>query len=102
TYCKVLVRYNPEGDSQRNERQAARLRRLSEYLHRASRGFLFELLVPPEPAQLERVANESDAYDLEVRPSLMAAAIRELQDAGVEPASCEGAGLGPRGEPAQV
>jgi myo-inositol catabolism protein IolC len=102
TYCKVLVRYNPEGDSQRNERQAARLRRLSEYLHRAGRGFLFELLVPPEPAQLERVANESDAYDLEVRPSLMAAAIRELQDAGVEPDVWKVEGLDRRDDAVEV
>jgi myo-inositol catabolism protein IolC len=102
TYCKVLVRYNPEGDSSRNERQAAQLRRLSEYLHRAGRGFLFELLVPPEPAQLERVANESDAYDVEVRPSLMAAAIRGLQDAGVEPDIWKVEGLDRRDDAVEV
>ena len=34
TFCKVLVRYNPEGDQAFNRRQSARLRRLSEYLHR--------------------------------------------------------------------
>ena len=32
-FSKVLVRYNPEGDSELNERQAAKLRRLSEWLH---------------------------------------------------------------------
>jgi 5-dehydro-2-deoxygluconokinase len=32
TFCKVLVRYNPERDSVLNRRQAARLKRLSEYL----------------------------------------------------------------------
>src|ERR1051326_7316334 len=32
TFCKVLVRYNPEGDHDLNQRQAARLHRLSEYL----------------------------------------------------------------------
>jgi myo-inositol catabolism protein IolC len=36
TFCKVLVRYNPEGDRALNQRRAARLRRLSEILH--SRG----------------------------------------------------------------
>src|SRR5499426_4648650 len=30
TFCKVLVRYNPESDPALNARQAARLRRLSE------------------------------------------------------------------------
>src|SRR5207342_676019 len=32
TFCKVLVRYNAEGDRALNERQAARLKRLSDYL----------------------------------------------------------------------
>jgi len=32
TFCKVLVRYNPEGDKTLNQRQAARLKRLSDYL----------------------------------------------------------------------
>ena len=34
TFCKVLVRYNPEGDAALNQRQAARLKRLSDYLQR--------------------------------------------------------------------
>src|SRR5499433_2049040 len=32
TFCKVLVRYNPEGDQALNQRQAARLHRLTDYL----------------------------------------------------------------------
>jgi len=86
TFCKVLVRYNPEGDRVQNQRQAARLRRLSEYLHDKSRSrFMFELLVPAEKSQLQRLGGDKKAYDLELRPRLMAEAIRELQDAGVEP-----------------
>ncbi len=47
TFSKVLVRYNPEGDQALNARQAARLNRLSEYLHGKSQSrFMFELLVP--------------------------------------------------------
>jgi 5-dehydro-2-deoxygluconokinase len=83
TYCKVLVRYNPEGDRALNRRQAARLVRLSDYLHQTRRGLLFELLVPAEPAQLARMSQ--DAYDRRMRPQLAAAAMRELQDAGIEP-----------------
>ena len=79
TYAKVLVRYNPYGDAALNRRQAERLRRLSEYLHRTQRRFLFELLVPPEPAQ------QGADYDVRLRPALTQVAIRELQDAGVEP-----------------
>jgi 5-dehydro-2-deoxygluconokinase len=36
TFCKVLVRYNPEGDQALNSRQAAHLKQLSDYLHEKS------------------------------------------------------------------
>jgi len=86
TFCKVLVRYNPEGDRVLNARQAAKLKRLSDYLHEKSDSrFMFELLVPPEKAQLALVDGDKKAFDLVLRPELMAAAIHELQDAGVEP-----------------
>jgi 5-dehydro-2-deoxygluconokinase len=85
TFCKVLVRYNPEGDEALNQRQSARLRRLSDYLHAEShRLFMFELLVPAEKAQLDRVRGDKKAYDLEIRPGLMVRTIEQLQDAGVE------------------
>src|SRR5207249_10287147 len=65
-------RYNPEGDRELNRRQAARLRHLSEYLHRKGRSrFMFELLVPAEKAQLQLIAGDKKAYDLELRPRLM-------------------------------
>jgi myo-inositol catabolism protein IolC len=86
TFCKVLVRYNPEGDPVLNQRQAARLKRLSEYLHNQSRSrFMFELLVPAEKAQLDRLKGDKKAYDRELRPKLMAQTIEQLQDAKVEP-----------------
>ena len=85
TFSKVLVRYNPEGDRGLNERQTAKLRRLSEWLHERHRKFLFELLVPAEEAQLERVGGSEDRYDTELRPELMMEAILQLQNGGVEP-----------------
>jgi 5-dehydro-2-deoxygluconokinase len=86
TFCKVLVRYNPEGDQALNRRQAARLKRLSDYLHlRGQSRFMFELLVPAEQKQLDLVRGNKKAYDLELRPKLMAQAILQLQDEGVEP-----------------
>lgn len=84
TFGKVLVRYNPEGDAALNNRQTDRLRRLSKYLNRTKRLFMFELLVPPQKAQLERVGGQED-YDKYLRPSLMVETIRVLQDAEVEP-----------------
>src|SRR3954452_13763501 len=84
-FSKVLVRYNAEGDPEMNERQSAKLRQLSEWLHERHRKFLFELLVPAEPAQLEKVGGSEDRYDVELRPQLMMEAILQLQNAGVEP-----------------
>jgi 5-dehydro-2-deoxygluconokinase len=85
TFSKVLVRYNPEGDADLNVRQTARLKRLSDYLHGGGRLFMFELLVPPVPAQLDQFRGDKKAFDLELRPGLMVQSIRELQGAGVEP-----------------
>jgi 5-dehydro-2-deoxygluconokinase len=84
TFCKVLVRYNPEGDANLNRTQAARLKRLSDYLHSHNRLFMFELLVPAEKAQLDRLGGDKKKYDLELRPGLMVKTIQQLQDAGVE------------------
>ena len=86
TFCKVLVRYNPEGEMRMNQEQAARLRRLSEYLQSANESlFMFELLVPAEKSQLAKVDGDKKRYDLELRPGLMVSAIEQLQMAGVEP-----------------
>lgn len=86
TFCKVLVRYNPEGDRALNQCQANRLRTLSDYLHAGGRSkFMFELLVPPEKAQLDQLKGDKKAYDSQLRPRLMAQTIMQLQDAGVEP-----------------
>jgi 5-dehydro-2-deoxygluconokinase len=86
TFCKVLVRYNPEGDAVLNQRQSGRLRQLSDYLQRTSQSlFMFELLVPPEKTQLDKLKGDKSAYDLDVRPRLMVQTLHELQEAHVEP-----------------
>jgi myo-inositol catabolism protein IolC len=81
---KVLVRYNPDGDKEMNQRQAERLKRLADWLHENDRKFLFELLVPAEKHQLDEVDGDTDRYDAELRPELMRRAISELQDFGIE------------------
>jgi myo-inositol catabolism protein IolC len=85
TFAKALVRYNPEDDAAMNQRQRARLKRLSDYCAASDPYFMFELLVPATSAQLGRAGNDAARYDREVRPALMRQAIQELQDAGVEP-----------------
>ena len=83
-FAKVLVRFNPDGDGEMNARQLGRLKELADWLHSHDRRFLFELLVPAEPAQLESVDGDTERYDAELRPELMRRAIEAIQDAGVE------------------
>jgi myo-inositol catabolism protein IolC len=84
TYCKALLRYNPKGDRALNQVQAQRLLRLSDWLRDRSPQLMVELLVPPEPSQLEAVGGDPRRYDRELRPALMREAIVELQDTGVD------------------
>jgi myo-inositol catabolism protein IolC len=83
-FSKVLVRYNAEGDNALNQRQTERLAKLSRWLRERERKFLFELLVPATPAQLQRSGGRA-TYDRELRPALVVRAIQELQRGGVEP-----------------
>jgi myo-inositol catabolism protein IolC len=83
-FAKVLVRYNPDGDQEMNERQLERLKRLADWLHDNDGKFLYELLVPAEPEQLESVGGDTDRYDAELRPELMRRAIEENQNYGIE------------------
>jgi myo-inositol catabolism protein IolC len=86
TFVKVLVRYNPEGDCAMNKRQLERLKILSDYLQKANRTFLFELIVPATPVQLAKLGGSKETYDKELRPQLMVQSIQEIQDGGIEPA----------------
>jgi myo-inositol catabolism protein IolC len=83
-FSKVLVRYNPAADRAANDDQLSKLKRLSDWLTEHDRKFLFELLVPAEPAQLAQVDGDADRYDAELRPELMRQAIAEIQDAGID------------------
>ena len=85
TFAKVLVRYNPQGDRAMNERQRGRLKKLSDSCRANGPRFMFELLVPATDAQKKDCKGDDEAYDLKLRPGLMDDAIRELQDAGIEP-----------------
>lgn len=85
TFCKVLVRYNPEDEPELNRRQIERLAKLSDWLHERGRLYLFELLVPSTDGQLEGVGGDKDRYDNEVRPKLMVRAVEELHRGGVDP-----------------
>ena len=85
TFAKALVRYNSGGDADGNENQRRRLKVLSDHSHSAGYKFMFELLVPATESQLESVGQDRNAYDRDVRPDLVVRALRELQEAGIEP-----------------
>ncbi|MCI0736080.1 MAG: DUF2090 domain-containing protein [Beijerinckiaceae bacterium] len=84
-FVKVLVRYNVEDDEEMNRRQAARLKELCDYCHSHNHYFMFELLVPATHEQMDRLDGDQNLYDHDLRPTLMIAALKELQNAGVEP-----------------
>jgi myo-inositol catabolism protein IolC len=86
SFVKVLVRYNPESDVTLNKRQLQRLKKLSDYLAQKKRAFLFELIVPSLPSQLTKLGGSKEKYDQDLRPKLMVESIKEIQEAGVEPA----------------
>ena len=85
TFAKVLLRYNSGDDPALNRRQATRLKLLSNYCRGAGQLFMLELLVPATTAELATVDGDAQAYDRDIRPGAMVAALRELQDAQVEP-----------------
>ena len=85
-WVKVLVRMNPDDDPSDTATQLERLARLSAWLRDDVKiPFLYELLVPPTDAQLATVGGDKDAYDRDVRPSLVVTVIAANQAAGVEP-----------------
>jgi myo-inositol catabolism protein IolC len=85
TFVKVLVRYNPEGDPELNQRQTDRLAHLTEWLRGKGRTFLFELLVPATTAQLDSLEGHQGDYDRHLRPHLVVETIARLQAGGVDP-----------------
>ena len=85
TFVKVLVRYNPEGKADLNERQTDRLALLSAWLQARDRKFLFELLVPATTGQLDSFDGHQEDYDRNLRPKLVVETIASLQAGGVSP-----------------
>ncbi|NED96080.1 DUF2090 domain-containing protein [Phytoactinopolyspora alkaliphila] len=75
--AKVLVRYNPEGDREANELQLRRLKQTARLAHDAGSRFLFELLVPPTPAQ-EAAAGDHAVFDEKIRPGLILRGMEEI------------------------
>jgi myo-inositol catabolism protein IolC len=83
TFAKVLIRHRADGDAADVATQLDRLREISDACADGSAGFLLELLTPYTPT--ERAGAGAERLEVEVRPRLVVEAIRQIQDAGVEP-----------------
>jgi len=84
TYAAARVPYNPGEESQVNEAQQRKLRRLSEISRSSGPKLTLELIMRPTQAQLDQSGSQ-ETWEANIRPGLIVQAIRELQDAGVEP-----------------
>lgn len=84
TYSAARVPYNPGEEPEINEAQQRKLRRLSEISRANGPKLTLELIMRPTQAQLDQSGSQ-DTWDSTIRPGLVVQAIRELQDAGVEP-----------------
>jgi len=84
-YAKVLIRYNPAGDTAMNARQRARLSEFAGWLTGRPQQLMLELLVPPEAGQLAAAGNDRERFDREFRAELTTVAIREIAADGVRP-----------------
>lgn len=85
TYVKALVRYNIDNEKELNQQSLVGLRELSDYAHSNGYKFLIEPLVPASHSQMIAMKNDKHRYDTELRPSLTARMITEMQLAGIEP-----------------
>jgi myo-inositol catabolism protein IolC len=85
-YAKVLVRYNPGGDTAMNARQRERLDELASWLLGRQQRLMLELLVPAEPGQLDQLGGDQCRYHRELRAELTASAIQEIGADGLRPA----------------
>ena len=85
-HSKVLIRDNPGFDASDRSAQAAAVATVSAWATTAGRPLIVELLIPGTDSDLASVGGDALRYDRELRPGLTQQVIRELQDAGVEPA----------------
>jgi myo-inositol catabolism protein IolC len=92
-YVKVLVRYNPDGNKELNDRQISKLKIISDFCRQNKYRFLFELLIEPylqaetmakSIVQLQEAGIEPDIWKLEAleKNSDMAAIVKQAQSGG--------------------
>jgi myo-inositol catabolism protein IolC len=92
-YAKVLIRDNPGFDQAQRGGQLDRLAQVCVRLREVGVPLLYELLVPATAGQLDQAGQDTDAYDRDIRPGLVAAVIADNYAHGIEPALWKVEGL---------
>jgi myo-inositol catabolism protein IolC len=81
---KLLVVHNPDLPEDRRARQAARCVLVKDWAQAHRLPFMLEVLTPPTPDQLMRAGN-LETFERTLKPAVVARAIADLRDRGVEP-----------------
>lgn len=88
TFAKILVRYNPEGDRELNQRQLTKIKVVSDFVHANNIKLLVEPLVIPTESQLAELDADKkvaqNKFDKERRSDLEVQMIKEMQEVGIE------------------
>ena len=84
-FVKILVRWNPDDDTETRQIQGERIKKLSDWLDENERKFLLEFLVPASEQQLESVGGDQARYDSEIRPRLAVQVVEEMRERGADP-----------------
>ena len=84
-FVKILVRWNPNDDTETRQIQGERIKTLSDWLDENDRKFLLEFLVPASEQQLESVGGDQARYDSEIRPRLAVQVVEEMRERGADP-----------------
>jgi myo-inositol catabolism protein IolC len=82
---KVLVVHNPAMPAERRGRQAARCRQVMKWARDHDVPFMLELLTPPTAEQLARAGGTRERFAATMHAALVAGAIEDLREGGVEP-----------------
>jgi 5-dehydro-2-deoxygluconokinase len=81
-YAKALLRFNPDGNKESNERQIKALKRLNDFCKQEGFGFLVEPLASATDKQLAQYGE--DVYEKEKRWETMVKSLQEFHNAGIE------------------
>lgn len=82
---KALLKYNPADSLELKQRQAARLKQLSDWCDQEAYSFMLEPLIPPSSEQLKAVGGDKEKYDQEIRPGLAKIMLTELYEFKIKP-----------------